>query len=131
MEAPMAKFLLVARDSGKWTELAGQASPAEIQSIIDKYNAWSERVAAQGGLVTGEKLRDGEGRVLKAQGGGLKVTDGPHSESKEVIGGFWILEADSYEEAVNLAKDSPHLSFGSLELRQIQEIPGRARHGNA
>ena len=118
----MPKFLLVARDRGDWSELAGQASPAEIQAIIDKYRVWAEGVAAQGKLVTGEKLRDGEGRVLNGQGKSARVTDGPHSESKEVIGGFWILQAGSYEEAVKLALDSPHLQFGSLELRAIEEM---------
>jgi hypothetical protein len=123
MEGLMPRYLLVARDSGDWSQLAGAASPAEIQAIIAKYRAWSERVAAQGKLLTGEKLRDGEGRVLKGQGKSTKVLDGPHSESKEVIGGFWILQADDYEEAVQLVSDSPHLQFGSLELRAIEEMP--------
>ncbi len=118
----MPKYLLVARDAGNWSELAVDASPAEIQAIIGKYRAWAEKVAAQGKLMLGEKLRDGEGRVLKGQGKGAKVTDGPHSESKEVIGGFWILQAGSYQEAVKLASDSPHLQFGSLELREIEEM---------
>ncbi|MGH7466638.1 MAG: YciI family protein [Longimicrobiales bacterium] len=118
----MPKYLLVARDAGDWSKLAGAASPAEIQAIIDKYRAWSEKVAAQGKLLTGEKLRDGEGRVLKGQGKATRITDGPHSESKEIIGGFWILQAANYEEAVKLASDSPHLQFGSLELRAIEEM---------
>jgi hypothetical protein len=80
-------------------------------------------VAAQGKLLSGEKLRDGEGRLLKGQGKSTRVTDGPHIASKEVIGGFWILQADSYEDAVKLASDSPHLQFGSLELREIEEMP--------
>ena len=79
-------------------------------------------MAAQGKLVSGEKLRDGEGRVLQGEGKGGKVTDGPHSASKEVIGGFWILQADSYDDAVKLASDSPHLKFGSLEVREIEEM---------
>ena len=119
----MPKYLLIARDNGDWSELAGAASPAEIQAIIARYRAWGERMAEQGKLLSGEKLRDGEGRVLKGQGSAAKVLDGPHIESKEVIGGFWILQAEDYDEAVKLASDSPHLQFGSLELRAIEEMP--------
>src|SRR5688572_30232771 len=117
----MPKYLLLARDTTNWMDL--DLSPADIEAIINKYRTWAEKVASQGKLLSGEKLRDGEGRVLKGTGKSMKVTDGPHSESKEVIGGFWILEAASYEEAVALASDSPQLEHGTLELREIEEMP--------
>lgn len=117
----MPKYLVLARDEGNWMDM--DLSPADIEAIINKYRAWAQRVASQGKLLSGEKLRDGEGRVLKGQGKGLKVTDGPHSESKEVIGGFWILEAANYEEAAKLIADNPQLEHGSLELREIEEMP--------
>ncbi|MGH7540081.1 MAG: YciI family protein [Gemmatimonadota bacterium] len=113
---------MLARDAGEWSEQAARSSPEEIQAIIARYQAWSERVAEQGKLLAGEKLKDGDGRVLAGQRGSVRVTDGPHTASKEVIGGFWILRADSYEEAIEVAKDSPHLEFGSLELREIEEL---------
>ena len=50
------------------------------------------------------------------------VTDGPFAESKEVLGGFWLLEAKSYEEVEGFLKDHPHLDAGSLEVRQIEEM---------
>lgn len=118
----MPKYLMVARDPGNWSEQATGMSPAEMQAIIGRYQAWNERVAQQGKLLSGEKLKDGEGRLLTAERGAVRVLDGPHTASKEVIGGFWLLEAASYEEAVQLAQDSPHLEFGSLELRAIEEL---------
>ena len=118
----MAKYLLVARDSGEWTKFAEKASPAELQAVLNKYRTWSERVAAAGKLQGGQKLFDGQGRVLRSGAGVLKVSDGPYVEGKEVIGGFWILEASSYDEAQQLAADSPHLAYGSLELRAIEEM---------
>jgi hypothetical protein len=118
----MPRYLLVARDPGEWSEAASAMSPAEIQAIIGRYQAWAERVAAQGKLLSGEKLKDGEGRVMAGRDGKVAVTDGPHTASKEVLAGFWILNADSYEQAMELAKDSPHLAFGSLELREIEEL---------
>jgi len=119
----MARFLMVARDAGDMSAIAGDVSPEEIQAILNKYSAWSEKLAKQGRLQGGDKLADGEGRVLSANGGSVRVTDGPHAASKEVIGGYWILSADSYEDAVKLASDCPHLEFGTLEIRQIEEMP--------
>jgi hypothetical protein len=120
----MPKYLLVARDTTEAQKYWQGLSAQEVQAAIAKYRAWSERVRAQGKLQEGQKLRDGEGRVLQGSGKGFKVTDGPHSESKEVIGGFWILQASSYDEAVKLASDSPHLEHGSLEIREIEDLGG-------
>lgn len=118
----MPRYLMVARDSGEWSEAAKGISPEEMQAILGRYQAWAERLAEQGGLQAGEKLRDGEGRVLAGRGGSVRVTDGPHTAGKEVIGGFWILDAPSYEDAIALAEDCPHLEFGSLELREIEDL---------
>ena len=118
----MPKYLLIARDSGAWETSTGTMSPSEMQAIMAQYSDWGARVAGQGKLKEGHKLRDGEGKVLRAQQEQLRVTDGPHVASKEVIGGYWLLEADSYDEVVKLASDSPHLQFGSLEVREIEEM---------
>jgi hypothetical protein len=118
----MPRYLLIARDAGRWARVAQNASPSEIQSVISKYRAWSERIAGQGKLQAREKLRDGEGRVLQGQDKALKVTDGPYVESKEVVGGFWLIEADNYDDVVKIAADSPHLQFGTLEIREIEDM---------
>jgi hypothetical protein len=117
----MPRYILIAHDSVEWPDQASQMSAEEIEAVIARYRAWTDRLAAAGRLVLSEKLKDGEGRVLAAQRGSVRVTDGPHTASKEVIGGLWILEAASYEDAVALAQDSPHLEFGILELREIEE----------
>lgn len=118
----MPTYLLLARDSGDWSEIAGDASPEEIQAIVGRYIAWTEKLASSGRLLHNAKLKDGEGRLLRGRGGALRVTDGPHAESKEVIGGFWLLQADDYDEAVRLAAECPHLDFGILELREVEEV---------
>lgn len=118
----MARYMLVARDTGDWADFAGDISPEEIEAVIGRYAAWAEKVAQQGKLLSGEKLKDGEGRVVRAERGNVRVTDGPHAASKEVVGGYWLLELDSYEEGVALLQDHPHLEFGSLELREIEAV---------
>lgn len=118
----MARFLVLPRDpEGSFEDV----SPAEMQRIVAKYVAWSAKLGEAGKLEGGEKLRDGAGRVLRGEGEALSTADGPFAEAKEVVGGFWILRADDLDEATDLVSDCPHLAFGSLEVREIEETnPG-------
>lgn len=96
-------------------------SPEEMQAIISKYSDWRAGLAASGHLVGGEKLRDDGGRILRAGDDGVRVLDGPYSETKEVIGGYFAIQAESYDEAVRISSDCPHLAFGgSIELREVE-----------
>lgn len=108
----MPQFVLMLRDSGSFP---GDISAEEIQQILERYGAWSARLGA-----SGSKLVDGEGRVMVRKDGGVAVTDGPYAESREVIGGYFIVDADDYDAAAKLAEDCPHLEFGSIEIRQIE-----------
>jgi hypothetical protein len=117
----MPKFLVLARGTG----MDPRQSPEEMQKTIEKYRAWTDRIRNAGQLLHGEKLRSPEGRVVRRTGGQLVVTDGPFVESKEFLGGFWIIEADSYDAMIKLVADSPHLAAGSLEVRQIEEMGPR------
>jgi len=112
--------MLLLHESATW---APNISPDEIQGIIERYTKWSESLAAKGHLRGGNKLQDGTGRTVRAGKGGPSVTDGPYTEGKEVIGGYFLLEAASYEEAAELCKDCPHLDFGVIEIREIEPTP--------
>jgi len=111
----MPKFVLLLHDTGRFDNL----SPDQMQAVIQRYIAWRARVQ-QGRSVMGHKLHDGEGRVMRGAGSTLRVTDGPYAEAREVIGGLFVIEAATYEEVVELAKDCPHLDFGAIEIRQVQ-----------
>jgi len=118
----MAKYLVVARSSGMPSTL----SPQEMQKVIQKYLSWAEELRKSGRALHGEKLRAGEGRVLRGQGGKMAVTDGPYAETKEIVGGFWLIEAGSYEEMLTLLANHPHLdSSGSLEVREVEDTSQR------
>lgn len=108
----MPQFMLMLRDSGSFPQ---DISPEEIQAILGRYGEWSEKVRA-----TGQKLFDGEGRVIVRKDGGVAATDGPYVESKEVVGGYFVIEADDYDTAARLTEDCPHLEFGSIEIRRIE-----------
>lgn len=108
----MPQFVLMLRDSGAFPT---DISPEEIQQILERYGAWKDKVRG-----TGQKLFDGEGRVVVRKDNGLSITDGPYVESKEVLGGYFILEADDYDTVAKLVEDCPHLDFGSIEIRRIE-----------
>ena len=98
-------------------------SPEEMQAIIQRYSAWKKRMEAAGVLVRGEKLQDGTGRVLRRSGDRTSITDGPYTESKEVIGGLFEIQADNYEKAVEAAQRCPHLEYGTIEIREVEVVP--------
>jgi hypothetical protein len=114
----MPKYLLLLHESAN--AMPPDISPEDIQAIIQKYQAWNARMKERGALLMGEKLRDGQGKVLRRQGGKIGITDGPYSEAKEVVGGLYMLQAKSYDDAVEMARSCPHIDFGTIEIREIE-----------
>jgi hypothetical protein len=112
-------MLLLYDDPSKWHKL----SPEEMQKAIEKYMAWTKKPFT----VASQRLAESAGRVIRSKGGKPRATDGPYSETKEVLGGFYTIEAASYDEAVERALDHPHLEYGgTLEIRQLYEREPRA-----
>jgi hypothetical protein len=104
----------------------GKFSPEDLQNVIQRYATWSKGLSASGRLVGGHKLRDAEGRVLKKQSDKTTVTDGPYAELKEVVGGYFHITADHYDEAVQIARECPHLDYGgTIEVRSIERAASR------
>ena len=114
----MPQYMLLLHDQGD--AMPADISPAEIQAVIKRYIDWRTRVERAGHAVSGHKLKDGEGRVMTGRPGAPSVTDGPYAEAREVIGGLFIVEAATYDEAVSLSADHPHLDFGTIEIREIE-----------
>lgn len=115
----MPNFLLLLHQSpAKFANLA----PEDIQRIIGKYIAWREDLVKRGQLRGGEKLSEDGGRQLRIQDGKITVSDGPFSETTEVLGGYFIIEAADYGKAAAIAQTCPHLTGGQwIEVRQIEE----------
>ncbi len=107
-------MLLLHEDPTGWAKL----SPEEMQTAIEKYMAWAKKPINRGG----KRLTEEPGKVIRYTPDGPRVTDGPYSETKEMMGGFYTIEAASYEEAVQLSMDHPHLEHGTIEVRQIFEM---------
>lgn len=116
----MAQYMLLLHEDPSGF---AQATPEEIQSVIGEYVAWREKLASEKRLVGGEKLKDEGGRHLVMRDSAVVVTDGPFAEAKEVLGGFFMIEASSYDQAVEIAKTCPHLKYhGRIELREVDSV---------
>lgn len=96
-------------------------SAEQIEAIIVEYIAWRHKIEAEGTYVGGEKLKDEGGKHLCGTAGNLRITDGPYTEAKEVIGGYFVISAADYDAAVKTAGDCPHLKYGGrIEIREIE-----------
>lgn len=105
----------------KPTDFAG-LSPEEIQAVIKEYIAWRDKVEAAGQYVGSNKLADEGGRHMSLANGKVKVVDGPYAEAREVIGGYFLIKAASYDDAVSIASGCPHLKYGGrIEVRQTEQ----------
>ncbi|WP_216211963.1 YciI family protein [Amycolatopsis aidingensis] len=95
-------------------------SPDEAQRTLDEYLAWNAEREQAGTPVGGGGLSR-SGRVLRLAGGEPASTDGPHTESNEIVGGYLVLEAADLDEAEKIFGSHPHLAIGSIEVRAIGE----------
>jgi hypothetical protein len=119
----MNHYLLLLHNDPKVFQ-AESMSPQRMQEIFAKYSAWRKELADSGRLAGSNKLENGTGRVMRADGaaGKIHITDGPYAESKEVIGGYFMVTADNYEDVVELARNCPHLEFGAVEIRRVDKV---------
>ncbi|MCA0374177.1 MAG: YciI family protein [Gemmatimonadetes bacterium] len=116
----MATFMLLLFDDP--TEYADM-SPDQLQAVVEKYMAWSAEMGAAGRLQGGHKLRDEGGRIVRSEGGAVVVRDGPYAEVREVVSGYFLIEAADYADAVAVASTCPHAhSRGSMHVREIEVI---------
>ena len=98
-------------------------SPADMSEIVQRYQAWSQRMAEAGKLVDGWKLADDGGRALRLQDGRPLASDGPYAEAHDVVGGLFIVNAADDAEAEALATTCPHLSGRQwIEIRRIDVV---------
>ena len=99
-------------------------SPEGLAAATKDYRGWADRLRDEGRLKGGQKLTFDAGRVMRnAAGGRVVVTDGPYAESKELLGGFFVVTAEDYDEACRLAESCPHLRYRQrIEIRQIDVV---------
>ena len=106
----------------------------KMLEMTKRYMAWAEGLRQKGKLVGGEKLAAGGVRHVKVKDGKPVASDGPYAEAKDVIGGYFVIEAKDDAEADAIARDCPHLwnATNWVELRPIDlmtaaEAPAKAK----
>lgn len=104
-------MLLLYDDPSGWEKLSSE----ERQKAMERYMAWSKLPFTSGG----KRLAPEVGRVIRSRNGRPHATDGPYSETKEILGGYYMIEAADYDEAVQRSLSHPHLEHGVIEVRQI------------
>ena len=112
----MKVLALIYGNEEKWAAL----TPAESEAVYDKHRAFAAVAAAK--LVTGAELAStSAATTVRVREGQTVVTDGPFAETKEVLGGFYLLDCDSLEEAAELASRLAEAETGAIELRVGRE----------
>ena len=95
-------------------------SPEVMQAHMGKWMSWIEKLNKEGRYVAGEPLIPG-GKLVS--GPNKTVTDGPYTEGKEVVGGFFLVNARDLDEAVEISKDCPDYELGgSVQVRQVMKM---------
>ena len=95
-------------------------SKAEMETIVEGHTRFGEELQALGKMVAAERLRpDDAGSRVRFKAGQRQVMDGPFAETKEALGGFYLIECESKQEAVEWAKKIPLREGGFVEVRPV------------
>jgi hypothetical protein len=111
----MEKFMLIFQGG-----MSPDKSPELMQAQMGKWMAWIDKLNSTGRYVAGEPLLPG-GKLIT--GKKKTVTDGPYTEGKEVVGGFFLINAEDMNEAVKICDDYPDYEYGgSIQVRQVMKM---------
>lgn len=105
----MKEFLFILKGDG----MSG-LSPQELQDLLEDYKAWVQDLGEK--YLAGQRLQNSGSLVSDKN---TVITDGPFLESKEIIAGYFMIRAANQEEAVTIARSSPHVGLYEIEVRPI------------
>lgn len=115
----MQYMILIYDDEKKWTSLP----EAEMNAVFAEYMQYSKDMAAAGALIGGASLQPTTtSTTVRVRGGKTATTDGPFAETKEQLGGYYIIEAKNLDEAIKWAAKCPDARTGSIEVRPLGVI---------
>ena len=96
-------------------------SEAEIGALMGEYFAFTEGIKASGQYLAGEALKPvNTATTVRVRGGKLSTTDGPFAETKEQLGGYYLIEARDLNDAIQVAARIPGARTGSVEIRPVE-----------
>jgi hypothetical protein len=119
----MKYLCLIYENEKNWESLP----PAESEAIMNEYFAFTNDIQASGKLLGGEALQPtATATTVKVRNGKVSTTDGPFVETKEQLGGFYLIDAKDLNEAIQIAARIPSARFGGVEVRPIMDFSQQA-----
>ena len=114
------RYLLMICTDESWL---GAMSPQEGAEMLAGYGAFGEEMARRGVLQGGERLRPtSDATTVRVQDGKVLTSDGPFAETKEQIGGYYLVDCKDLDEAIEVASKIPGARHGAVEVRPIWEL---------
>jgi hypothetical protein len=99
------------------------ASPADMTAVADAYNAFTKDIVDRGLFQSGEALQPtSTATTVRVRDGRTLTTDGPFAETKEQLGGYYLVDCKNLDEAIELAAKIPGAATGSIEVRPVMEF---------
>ncbi|TML83286.1 MAG: YciI family protein [Actinobacteria bacterium] len=119
----MQYLLLIYNDEQAWAALG----PDERNAIVREYFALADELRADGAYVAAAPLQPtSTAQTVRVRDGERVVSDGPFAETKEQLGGFYLVEADSAQAALDWAEKIPGARYGAIEVRPLLPVPAEA-----
>jgi hypothetical protein len=126
----MKYLCLIYENEKEWEKLP----PAESEAFMNEYFAFTNEIQASGKLLGGEALQPtSTATTVKVRNGKVSTTDGPYVETKEQLGGYYVIEANDLNEAIQIASRIPSARWGGVEVRPIMDFSQQAEtalHGS-
>jgi hypothetical protein len=114
------RYLCLIYEDEKWWE---KATEADMQQGMAEYNGFTEAIKQAGNYIGGEALQPTKTATsVRVRNGKLSTTDGPYVETKEQLGGYYLIKAKDLNEAVQVASRIPGAKHGTVEVRPVMEF---------
>src|SRR2546426_6692582 len=114
------KYLCLIYEDENWWE---KASEADMQKGLAEYNAFTESIKKNGNYVGGEALQPTKtAKAVRVRNGKISATDGPYVETKEQLGGYYLITAKDLKDAVQVAPQTPGAKHGTVAARRLMEF---------
>jgi len=116
----MQYMLLIYSEEGAFAAMTQD----EGQAVIGAFQAFTESLVSARAMVAGDRLQPvANATTVRAPGGSVQIHDGPFAETKEQLGGYYVIEAPDLDAALAWAKQCPAVRYGSVEVRPVFAMP--------